>query len=74
MRLHPENLKEKLFKNKRTETSKLTKAEIGEILTNRNNEIVDFQNENLDQAEENIQVQEQFLREKNAKVRQINFI
>lgn len=68
LRYHPENLREKLFKKNRTETSKLTKAKIGEILTKRNNEIVDLQNENPDQAQDNIQVKEQSLRDKNAKV------
>lgn len=66
LRLHPENLREKLFKKNRTQTSKLTKVKIGEILTKRNNEIVDFQNS--DQAQENIQIEEQALRDKNAKV------
>ena len=68
LRYHPENLREKLFKKNRTETSKLTKVKIGEILTKRNNEIVDLQNENPDQAQDNIQVKEQSLRDKNAKV------
>ena len=68
LRLHPENLREKLFKKNRTQTSKLTKAMIGEILTKRNNEIVDLQNENPDQVQDNQQGEEKSIRDKNAKV------
>ena len=41
---------------------------IGEILTKRNNEIVDLQNENPDQVQDNQQGEEKSIRDKNAKV------
>ena len=56
----PKHIKEKLFEGKMKSSSKLTKQVIGEILTTRNNEIM--------QQDEN---EEQPIREKNAMVTQI---
>ena len=55
----PEYLKEKFFNLQPTTTAKLTKTIIGEILTERNNEIVLDPIENLGEAD---------LRQKNAQV------
>ena len=56
----PKHIKDKLFEGKMKSSSKLTKQVIGEILTTRNNEIM--------QQDEN---EEQPIREKNAMVTQI---
>ena len=56
----PKHIKDKLFEGKMKSSSKLTKQVIGEILTTRNNEIM--------QQDEN---EEQPIREKNAMVIQI---
>ena len=68
LRCNPEKLREKLFKNNRTRTSKLSKTKIGDILTKRNNEIVNHESDDSDQTHNNIQAEEKELREKNAKV------
>ena len=65
LRLHPQNLKEKLFKKDQTKTAKLSKTQIGQILTKRNNDVVDITSEDIDQA---TSLQEQDIRGKNATV------
>ena len=67
LRIPPSAFKEKLFNQDRTQTAKLTKAVIGQILTDRNNEIVLRPMED-DHALNQDQLEEQVLREKNAEV------